>query len=72
MNDSANQPEEQPTGKRGEPAWKEAKERVAARNERARKEGRARRDAYETEKAEARQMRERRRMAALLEKRGKP
>jgi hypothetical protein len=65
-------PQEQPSRKRGEAAWKEHLERVAARNDRARKEGRARREADERQKDRARLERERRQMAALLGKRDKP
>jgi hypothetical protein len=72
MSESADQPEDQPSGRRGEAAWKEARERVATNNERARKAGKARRQAYERERDEARHMRERREMAALLAKGGKP
>jgi hypothetical protein len=35
---------------RGEAAWKEARERVASRNEDARKSGKAEREAYERER----------------------
>jgi hypothetical protein len=71
MGDPADQ-QEQPSGRRGEAAWKAHLERVAARNDRARKEGRARREADEREKDRARRERERRQMATLIGKPGKP
>jgi len=71
MSDPADQ-EGQPSGKRGEAAWKEHMQRIAARNERARKEGKARREAEERERDRARRERERREMAALVGKHGKP
>jgi hypothetical protein len=71
MSDPAEQ-REQPTGRRGEAAWKANLERVAARNDRARKAGRARREADERQKDQARRDRERHQMAPLLGKRGKP
>ena len=70
MNDPADG-QEQPTGRRGEAAWKEHMERIAARNDKARKEGRARRQADEREKDRARLERERRQLAALIGKHGK-
>jgi hypothetical protein len=71
MSDPADHQEE-PSGKRGEAAWKEHIQRIAARNERTRKEGKARRQTEEREKGQARRQRERREMAALLSKRGDP
>jgi hypothetical protein len=56
---------EQPAAKRGEAAWKEARERVADRNDKARKAGKQRRDAYERERGDARRAAERRRMTGL-------
>jgi hypothetical protein len=58
--------EQQPTGRRGEAAWKEHRERIAARNDAVRKEGKARREASEREKDQARRDRERRELAALV------
>ena len=52
--------------KRGEAAWKEAKERVAERNAKARKEGKQQRQNYERKKAEERQRAEQRQMAQAL------
>jgi len=71
MSDPADQ-QEQPSGRRGEAAWQAHLERVAARNDRARKAGRARREADERERHRARRERERRQMAALVGRRGKP
>lgn len=68
MPDQADQPDERATPKRGEAAWKEARERIAARNDQARKAGQARRAAYEREKDESRRLLERRQMAELLAK----
>ena len=71
MGDPADQ-QEQPTGSRGEAAWEEHRQRIAARNDRVRKEGKARRAAEERERDRARRERERREMAALLGTRGRP
>ena len=62
---------QEPTGRRGDAAWKEHMERIAARNDRVRKEGKARREAGERKKDKARRERERREIAALVGKRGK-
>ena len=70
MSDPADQ-QEQPSRKRGEAAWKEHMEGIAARNDRARKAGKARREAHERAKDLARRERERRQMAALVGKHGK-
>jgi hypothetical protein len=53
---------------RGEAAWREQKERIAERNAQARSAGKQRREAYETERGEARRAAERRQMADLLAK----
>ena len=53
---------------RGEAAWKEARERVADRNAKTRKAGRAERETYEREKAQARRASEARQMAEVLNK----
>ncbi len=71
LSDPAEQEGEAPR-KRGEAAWQEERARIAARNDRARKEGKARREAAEREKDRARLERERREMAALIAKQGKP
>jgi hypothetical protein len=57
---------------RGEPAWKEARERIAARNEAARKSGKVRRDAYEQDRESMRQAAEARRHAKLVHRRRTP
>ncbi len=54
---------------RGEAAWKEARERVAERNQAARKAGKQRRDAYERQRSQARRAADERREAKLLAKR---
>jgi hypothetical protein len=71
MSDSAEQPQE-PSAARGEAAWKEATAQIAARNDRARKEGKARRAAYEAERNAARRKRERQEIEGLLNRREKP
>ena len=71
MSDPADQ-EAQPSGHRGEAAWKEHMARITERNDRARKEGRAQREAQEREKDRARHERERRELAALVHKSGRP
>jgi hypothetical protein len=58
----------QQPSKRGEAAWKADRERIAARNDEARKAGRQRRDDYERQRAEARHAADVRRRAALLKK----
>ena len=57
---------------RGESAWKEARERVASRNEAARKSGKLEREAYERGRESVRQTAERRRHARLLGHRRTP
>jgi hypothetical protein len=71
MSDQVDQQDEAPR-RRGEAAWKADRERIAARNDQARKAGRARRDAYEGEKDRTRRANERRQMAALADKRPNP
>jgi hypothetical protein len=66
-----NQPDGKPL-KRGEAAWQEAKERIAERNKQARKAGKQRRAAYESQQEEARRAAESRRSARLLERRRTP
>jgi hypothetical protein len=66
---------DQPDGgssKRGEAAWKEARERVAERNEQARKAGKQRREASQRQRDEARRVADQRRMAGLLARRRTP
>jgi hypothetical protein len=72
MNDEPGDREERTTTARGEAAWKAAKERVAERNEQARKSGKQRREAFERQRAEARAAAERRQMAELLGRRRTP
>ncbi len=43
-----------PSSARGESAWKQAREAVAERNQRAQKAGREERDAYDRKRSEAR------------------
>jgi hypothetical protein len=52
------------TSARGEAAWKEEKERIAARNDQARKAGKRRRETYEREREDLRRRAERRRREA--------
>ena len=53
MSDQDEQRQE-PAAKTGEAAWKEARSRVAEKNDKARKAGRERREAYERARQEAR------------------
>ena len=62
-----NDQDERPPVHRGEAAWKEAKERIAERNEKARKAGKQEREAYESERSKARRAAELRRMGDVLE-----
>jgi hypothetical protein len=64
MNDQADH-EEQRSSARGEAAWKETMERVAARNQAARKAGKERRATYERQRDEARRAAERQRHSNL-------
>jgi hypothetical protein len=57
---------------RGEAAWKQAREAVAARNQRAQKAGRERREAYERQRDDARRAAEARAHARLLDERPRP
>ncbi|MBD0282946.1 MAG: hypothetical protein ICV69_12255 [Thermoleophilaceae bacterium] len=57
---------------RGEAAWKQVREAVAARNQRAQKAGRERRQAYERRRDEARRAAEARAHARLLHGRRAP
>jgi hypothetical protein len=54
---------------RGEAAWKETKDHVAARNVEARKEGKRRRESYERSREDARRAAEARLHAQLLNRR---
>jgi hypothetical protein len=53
---------------RGEAAWKEAKDQVAARNAEARKEGKRERETYERDREDARREADARRRAQLLKR----
>jgi hypothetical protein len=57
---------------RGEAAWKQAREAVAARNQRAQKAGREQRQAYERERDDARRAAENRAHVRLLNRRRTP
>jgi hypothetical protein len=57
---------------RGEAAWKQAREAVAARNQQAQKVGREERQAWEQRQDDARRAAEGRRHAQLLSHRRKP
>ncbi|MDQ3719354.1 MAG: hypothetical protein M3350_00975 [Actinomycetota bacterium] len=45
--------------KRGDAAWKEAKSRIAERNDKVRKDGKERREAYQREKQDRRRVADR-------------
>jgi hypothetical protein len=60
------QQEGTPPSKRGEAAWKEERERIAERNDQARKAGKQTREAYERQRSTSRREAEGRRMAKLL------
>jgi hypothetical protein len=57
---------------RGEAAWKQAREAVAARNQQAQKAGREERQAYERQRDDARRDAEARTRARLLSPRRTP
>jgi hypothetical protein len=67
MTDESDQQQE--SSARGEAAWKQAREAIAARNQRAQKAGRARRESYERQREDARRAAEARAHAQLLEAR---
>ena len=50
---------------RGEAAWKEERERIAERNQAARKAGKAEREAYERKQTDTRRVHELKRQAKL-------
>ena len=66
IDESDRQPE---SSARGEAAWKQAREAIAERNQRAQKAGRARRESYERQREDARRAAEARAHAQLLEDR---
>ena len=57
-------------GKRGEAAWKAAREAVAERNEQTRKAGKKQREEYERHKADERRAAERRQLDSFTGKQG--
>jgi hypothetical protein len=59
---------EERSSARGEAAWKAETERIAARNQAARKAGKSRREAYESQRAEVRRASEQRRHSDLVAK----
>jgi hypothetical protein len=61
-----------PNSARGEAAWKQAREAIAARNERTQKAGLERREAYERQREDARRAAEARVHARLLGRRRTP
>jgi hypothetical protein len=61
--------EEHKPAARGEAAWKETKERIAASNQKAKKAGKERREVYEQGRANALRAAEARRDAKLIGKR---
>ena len=67
MSENEEPQETREPGKRGEAAWKEERERIAKRNDQARKAGREQRENYERGRMEARQAADLRRRAALLD-----
>jgi hypothetical protein len=67
------QSERQPeSSARGEAAWKQVREAVAARNERAQRAGRAERQAYERQRDDERRAAEARAHARLVGRRRTP
>jgi hypothetical protein len=68
MSDQTDQQPDEGSKKRGDAAWKAARERVAERNDQARKAGKQQRQAYERQKADARRAAERRQMEQTLAK----
>jgi hypothetical protein len=71
MSEQSEEQAQQTTSKRGEAAWKEAREKVAERNDQARKAGKERRQAYEHQKADARRAAERIQMQQMSDQSGK-
>jgi hypothetical protein len=69
IDQSDGQPE---SSARGEAAWKQAREAVAARNERARRAGRAERQRYERQRDDARRAAEAHAHARLVARRRTP
>lgn len=69
MEQSDRQPD---SSARGEAAWKETREAIAARNQRAQKAGRERRQLYERQRDDARRAAEARAHARLLDSQQTP
>jgi hypothetical protein len=67
----SDQDEGQQQAKTGEAAWKEARSRVAEKNDRARKAGKERREAYEEARQKARRAAEVRRQEELIKRTGR-
>jgi hypothetical protein len=65
MSDSVN-PNTPTPAKRGEAAWKEAKSRIAERNDKVRKDGKLARETYQREKEGRRQAAERQERADVF------
>jgi hypothetical protein len=65
MSEQAGDQQAEPTGKRGDAAWKAERERVAARNDSARKAGRQQRQADELTAARRRRAADLREAAEL-------
>jgi len=63
-----NPPGEWKSSTRGDAAWREARDTVAARNDAARKSGKQRREAEERSREDARRVAEMRRQAAVVER----
>jgi hypothetical protein len=68
VSDKAEPQQEGPPSKRGEAAWKENRDRIAERNDAARKAGKQRRETYEQARAEARRAADARRRTELLKR----
>ena len=64
------QNEEKPVSKRGEAAWKEARDRIAERNEQVSKAGRKQREDYERARIEDRVEADMRRRSEQLKRSG--
>jgi hypothetical protein len=67
----SDQDDGQQPAKTGEAAWKEARSRVAEKNDRARKAGKERREAYEEARLQARRAAEARRREELIKRTGR-
>jgi hypothetical protein len=72
MSDPADQENTEQQAPRGEAAWKEQKDRIAARNAEAKKSGKERREAYEQQRETLRRGAEGREMARFMKSRRTP